>query len=129
MAIDVNIRITEDRKKTILTFSPESGVTGQLELSQVELDNLLAALGSVRWAMAEGQSIPDITGVKIRPVYQTKWAIQKDTLKDETFLAFQHPGYGPVGFVLSDKQIKEYVKALQKGLKMKKSVQPKKKVQ
>lgn len=128
MAIDMNIRITEDRKKTILTFSPESGVTGELELNQLELANLISALGSVRWTMAEGQKIAEITGAKIQPAYQTKWAVQKDTLKEETLLAFQHPGYGPVGFVLSDKQIKEYIKALQKGLKIKKPTTLKKNV-
>lgn len=120
MAIDVNIRITEDRKKTILTFSPDSGVTGQLELNQLELDNLIQALGSVRWMMAEGQKIAEITGAHIKPAYQTKWAIQKNIEKAETLLAFQHPGFGPLGFVLSDQQVKEYVKALQKGLKIKK---------
>lgn len=120
MAIDVNIRITEDRRKTVLTFSPGSGVTGQLELNQLELENLIQALGSIRWMMIEGQQIAEITGTKIKPAYQTKWAIQKNVEKQETLLAFQHPGFGPLGFVLSDQQIKEYVKALQKGLKIKK---------
>ncbi len=120
MAIDVNIRIIDDRRKTVLTFSPDSGVKGDLELNLLELENLIQALGSVHWMMVEGQKLADITGVTIKPAYQTKWAIQKNVVKGETLLAFQHPGYGPVGFVLTDPQIKEYLKALQKGLKIKK---------
>lgn len=127
MAIDVNIRVTEDRKKVLLTFAPDSGVSGTLGLSQPELEQLITVLGSVRWMMAEGQQLPEISGAKIQPAHQTKWAVQKDPSKAETLLAFQHPGYGPVGFLLADKQVREYVTALQKGLKIKKEI--KKKIQ
>lgn len=117
MSININIRITEDHKKTILTFGTEDESQNSVELSQGELSDLIQVLGTIHWAMAEGQALPDITGAQLKAVYQTKWAIQKDMNTKGTLLAFQHPGYGPVGFVLSDDQLKEYARGIQKSLK------------
>lgn len=119
MGIDVNVRMTDDRKKAILTFAPESGLTGTLEVDQSELEGFLQLFSSLHWVMAEGQQLPEITGMKLKPAYQFKWAVQKDMDKQQSLLAFQHPGYGALGFMLSDEQVKEYIKALQKSLKLK----------
>ncbi|CAI3922819.1 unnamed protein product [Commensalibacter communis] len=121
MAIDINIKIADDRTKATLTFSDETNPGSKIDLTQAELEDLIRVLGIVNWSMADGKPIPDIKGAKIKPAYQTKWAIQKDKDTTGTLLAFQHPGYGAVGFVLSDQQTKEYTKALQKSLKVKRS--------
>ncbi|MDI2090957.1 hypothetical protein [Commensalibacter oyaizuii] len=119
MSTDINIKISEDRKKITLTFKDGKIEEKPLELNQAELEDLIRVLGTVRWAMAEGQKLPEITGAHIKPAYQTKWAVQRDNNVNGTLLAFQHPGYGAVGFVLSDTQLKDYTRALQKSLKIK----------
>lgn len=120
MSVNVNIKISDDRQKATLTFSGEGEPEGKLDLTQAELEDLIRVLGIVHWSMADGKPVPDIKGAKIKPAYQTKWAIQKDKDSPGTLLAFQHPGYGAVGFVLADQQVREYSKALQKSLKIKK---------
>lgn len=123
MSVNINIKISDDRQKTTLTFSGGGDPEAKIDLTQDELEDLIRVLGIVHWSLADGKPIPDIKGAKIKPAYQTKWAIQKDKDSSGTLLAFQHPGYGAVGFVLADQQVKDYAKALQKSLKLKKPVQ------
>lgn len=121
MAIDINIKLSEDRQNTTLTFTSGEDAPSKIDLTQAELEDLIRVLGILHWSMAEGKAIPEIKGAKIKPAYQTNWAIQKDKDSAGTLLAFQHPGYGAVGFVLSEQQIKEYTKALQKSMRVKRS--------
>lgn len=121
MAIDINIKLSDDRTSTTLTFTDGDEAPSKVDLTQAELEDLIRVLGIVHWSMADGKPVPDIKGAKLKPAYQTNWAVQKDPETEGTLLAFQHPGYGAVGFVLADQQIKEYTKALQKSMRIKKS--------
>lgn len=113
MAAYFNIQLSEDKKNVTLDFLPESGVSGSLKLSPDQLSEFIRVLGIVRWAIAEGQVLPDIMGAEIKPAYQTRWAIQEETLSESVLMAFQHPGYGPVGFVIPPDDVKIMIKALQ----------------
>lgn len=122
MAININIKLSEDREKATLTFPSDNDSEAKIDLIQAELEDLIRVLGILHWSMAEGKSIPAIKGAKLKPAYQTNWAIQKDKDSTGTLLAFQHPGYGAVGFVLSEQQTKEYTKALQKSMRVKRPI-------
>ncbi|CAK7192334.1 hypothetical protein COMNV_00527 [Commensalibacter sp. Nvir] len=120
MSVNINIKISEDKTKLALGFLSDGLETKKIELSQKELEDFIRVLGTMRWAMAEGQKIPDIAGAKLVPAKQVKWAVQVSEGNDSTLLAFQHPAYGPVGFMLGDKEIKEYFEAVQKIIEIKK---------
>ncbi|CAI3954042.1 MULTISPECIES: hypothetical protein [Commensalibacter] len=122
MSVDINIKLSEDREKTTLTFSGGGDPEAKIDLTQKELEDLIRVLGIVHWSMADGKPIPEIKGAQLKPAYQTKWAIQRDKDTLGTLLAFQHPGYGAVGFVLADDQAKEFAKALQKSVRLKKPI-------
>ena len=55
---------------------------------------------------------PPIEGAPLTPVFQTSWVVQPEALTEGSVIAFQHPAFGPVGFVLPPADIEKVVRAL-----------------
>lgn len=108
----MRVAVTTDRSQTVLEMLPASGVEGRIQLDLSQLDTLIGRLGEARAAMVSNRPVPPIEGVQIRPVYSTRWAVHPEALTEGSVVAFQHPNYGPVGFVLAAPDIEKVVKAL-----------------
>ena len=114
----LEVTVAEDASHATLTFLPPSGLDGSLELSLVQLTMLIQHLGNARSRLVANEPIPPITGAAITPVFATQWAVQPEALTEGSVIAFQHPAYGPVGFVLQAADAQRVVRALSNHLAM-----------
>lgn len=108
----MQISVDDDRQHAVLTMLPESGMEGDVRLTLDQLSQLIASLGHARATMVEKRATPSMEGAAFAPVYQTKWAVHPEALTEGSVIAFQHPAYGPVGFVLPSGDIEKVVRAL-----------------
>ena len=114
----LEVTVAGDASHATLTFLPPSGLGGSLELSLVQLTTLIQHLGNARSRLVANEPIPSITGAAITPVFATQWAVQPEALTEGSVIAFQHPAYGPVGFVLQAADAQRVVRALSNHLAM-----------
>ena len=105
---------SEDGQKIILSFLDGSGLTGDISLDEAQLNQLITSLGMARTALLEKRPPAPIEGARFAPVYKTNWALQIDALTEGSLLAFQHPAYGPVGFVFTPSDAEQLLRGLQK---------------
>ncbi len=108
----MQVAVSDDRQVTTLTLLPESGLEGEVPLTLDQLGQLIAILGQARAAMVDKRTVPPMEGAAFTPVYQTKWTVQPEALTEGSIIAFQHPAFGPVGFVLPPGDIEKVVRAL-----------------
>lgn len=111
-AARMQVAVSDDRQQATLTLLPESGIQGDVPLTIEQLSQLIATLGHARAAMLDKRPVPTMEGAKFTPIYKTKWAVQPEALTEGSIIAFQHPAYGPVGFVLPPSDIEKVVRAL-----------------
>lgn len=114
----LEVTVAEDLSRATLTFLPASGVAGSLDLSLSQITTLIQHLGNARSRLVANAPIPPITGAAITPVFATQWAVQPEALTEGSVIAFQHPAYGPVGFVLQAAEAQRVVRALTNHLAM-----------
>lgn len=114
----LEVTVAEDVSHATLTFLPASGVAGSLDLSLSQITTLIQHLGNARSRLVANAPIPPITGAAITPVFATQWAVQPEALTEGSVIAFQHPAYGPVGFVLQAAEAQRVVRALTNHLAM-----------
>ena len=106
----------------VLTLLPGSGAEGKVALTPGQLLELIGALGAARARLlaelpAEAkQRGLDASGVPA--VVGPAWMVRPEALTEGSMLAFAHPGYGTVGFVLGAAEVKKMVKALTSHLGM-----------
>ncbi|MBE7209750.1 MAG: hypothetical protein INR65_01910 [Gluconacetobacter diazotrophicus] len=108
----MQVSVADDRQHAVLALLPESGMEGEVHLTLDQLGQLIATLGQARAAMVEKRVTPSMEGAAFAPIYQTKWAVHPEALTEGSVIAFQHPAYGPVGFVLPPSDIEKVVRAL-----------------
>ncbi len=111
-AARLQVTVSDDRQETTLTLLPESGIEGEMKFTLDQLGQLIASLGQARAAMLEKRAVPPMEGAPFTPIYKTQWAVQPEALTEGSIIAFQHPAYGPVGFVLPPSDIEKVVRAL-----------------
>lgn len=116
------MKITLDGERTAVSveFLPESGASGALTLSLDQITKLIQGLGNARAAMVEGKDLPFPERAQIDAIFNTRWYIQPEPMTEGSALLFDHPNYGPVGFVLPRDQVAEVVRLLTNHL----SIQP-----
>lgn len=114
----LEVTVAEDLSHATLTFLPASGVAGSLNLSLSQITTLIQHLGNARSRLVANAPIPPITGAAITPVFATQWAVQPEAMTEGSVIAFQHPAYGPVGFVLQAAEAQRVVRALTNHLAM-----------
>ena len=112
MSARMRVAVANDLQGATLTLLPESGVEGEISLSLDQITQLIFGLGQARAAMMQHLPIPPIEGTHFNPVFKTRWVVQPEALTEGSVIAFQHPAYGPVGFVLPASAIEKVVRAL-----------------
>lgn len=108
----MRVAVSKDTQNATLTLLPESGLDGEISLSLDQITQLIFGLGQARATMVQNLPIPPIEGVHFNPVFKTRWVVQPEALTEGSVIAFQHPAYGPVGFVLPASAIEKVVRAL-----------------
>jgi len=108
----MRVSVTADGRSATLSLLPESGVNGEIPLTLDQLSQLIASLGQARAAIVAKIPPVPIEGAPLTPVFGTSWAVQPEALTEGSVIAFQHPAYGPVGFVLPPADTEKVVRAL-----------------
>ena len=112
MSARMRVAVSDDARTATLSLLPDSGVEGDISLSLDQITQLIFGLGQARAAMMQKLPIPPIEGAQFNPVFKTQWAVQPEALTEGSVIAFQHPAYGPVGFVLPAAAVEKVVRAL-----------------
>ena len=108
--------------EAVLTLLPGSGAEGAVRLTPGQLLELIVALGAARARLVG--SLPadakerglDAKGVQA--VVGPAWVVRPEALTEGSMLAFAHPAFGTVGFVLPAGEVEKMVKALTSHLGM-----------
>lgn len=109
----MSVTVADGRAR--LAFLPGSGVEGAVDLTLAQLSELIRALGLARAELA-GPS-PALDGA-VQAVVGPAWTVRPEALTEGSMLAFAHPNYGPVGFVLAAADVERMVRALTSHLGM-----------
>ncbi len=112
MSARMRVTVASDAQSATLSLLPDSGLEGDIALSLDQITQLIFGLGQARMAMMQKVPIPPIEGAHFNPVFKTQWVVQPEALTEGSVIAFQHPAYGPVGFVLPASAIEKVVRAL-----------------
>jgi hypothetical protein len=108
----MSVGLADDRKSAVLTLLPASGVEGAVVLSLEQLSELIQALGTVRAALVAQTPQPPLEGAQLKAAFDPRWLISPEALTEGSMLAFQHPHYGPVAFVLPRREVEKVVRLL-----------------
>lgn len=108
----MRVTVGTDARSATLTLLPESGLDGEIPLNLDQITQLIHGLGQARTRLVQNQPVPPIEGAQFTPVFKTQWAVQPEALTEGSVIAFQHPAYGPVGFVLPASAVEKVVRAL-----------------
>ena len=108
----LGVLLSPDGTEATLTMPLPDGGKLDLQLPLDHLTQLIHALGAARAAMMAKHPVPSMDGASIEPVFVTNWAVQPEALTEGSVIAFQHPAYGPVGFVLPPADAERVVRAL-----------------
>lgn len=101
----LRISFAPDRETVTIEFLPASGATGMITVDADQLLKFVRTLGSVRSTMVEGQPIPPLKGQSVDAVFSTEWYIEPGLMGEASQIAFQHPGFGPLGFLVPIDQV------------------------
>ncbi len=115
--ISVSLGGTEEEPEALLTLLPSSGAEGTVALSPPQLAELIAALGEAR-ARIQGGKRPRLDMNAAQVVVGPAWIVRPEALTEGSMLAFAHPAYGTVGFILPAADIERMVRALTSHLGM-----------
>ena len=111
-AARIDVSLAADGSRATLVMHGTNSARATLDLSLDHLTRLIYALGQARTAMVANRPVPTMDGAAITPVFVTQWAVQPEALTEGSVIAFQHPAYGPVGFVLPAADAERVVRAL-----------------
>ena len=112
MSARMRVTVEKDAQSATLSLLPESGIAGDIPLDLEQITQLIFGLGQARAAMMQKLPVPPMEGAQFNPVFKTQWAVQPEALTEGSVIAFQHPAYGPVGFVLPASAVEKVVRAL-----------------
>ena len=114
----MRVSLSDDQQEASLELLPPSGLQGEIKLTLEQLSTLIARLGQARATMVAKSAAPPIEGTPLNPVYGTRWAVQPEALTEGSVIAFQHPAFGPVAFVLPPSDVEKVVRTLTSHLGM-----------
>ncbi|WP_158746070.1 hypothetical protein [Acidisphaera sp. L21] len=106
----------------VLSLLPGSGAEGSVTLTPGQLLELIGALGAAR-ARLVGDLPPDakergLEATGVQAVVAPAWIVRPEALTEGSMLAFAHPAFGTVGFVLAAAEVRKMVSALTSHLGM-----------
>jgi hypothetical protein len=105
-------QISEDNSQVKITFLPESGASGSMNLSLDQLTIFIVALGTIRGEMMIDKPLPPFEAKSITSILNTLWYVKPEPLSEGTLLAFQHPYFGPVAFSIPRDQCSAMAKEM-----------------
>ncbi len=109
----LNVSVGPDGAR--LSFLPASGAEGGVDLTLAQLTELIGVLGAARAKLAgPGQGLDG----QVQAIVGPAWTVRPEALTEGSMLAFAHPAYGPVGFVLAAAEVERMVRALTSHLGM-----------
>lgn len=111
-AARIDVLLAPNGARATLDLHGPGGTHTTIGLTLDQLTALIHALGQARTAMVANHPVPPMDGAAINPVFVTQWAVQPEALTEGSVIAFQHPAYGPVGFVLPPADAERVVRAL-----------------
>ena len=111
------MNISVDGNGAVLSFLPGSGAEGALTLSVEQLLEVIVGLGTVRARLLAGQT-PRLEAGAVQAVVGPAWTVRPEAMTEGSMLAFAHPAYGTVGFVLPAADVEKMVRALTSHLGM-----------
>ncbi len=114
----MRVSLSDDQQVASLELLPASGLEGEIKLNLEQLGTLIARLGQARATMVSKMGPPPIEGLPLNPVFGTRWAVQPEALTEGSVIAFQHPAFGPVAFVLPPAEVEKVVRTLTSHLGM-----------
>ena len=106
----------------VLTLLPGSGAEGRVELTLGQIGELIAALGVARSRLVSAMPA-DARERRLEPgavqaVVGPAWVVRPEAMTEGSMLAFAHPAFGTVGFVLAASEVEKMVRALTSHLGM-----------
>lgn len=93
----LTVSVAEDGGSATMTAS---GAGWSATFTLDELTRAIEALGMARQAMLRGQPRPPLAGQGVRAVLATQWYVGPELTLGGSVLGFEHPWYGPLGFVV-----------------------------
>jgi hypothetical protein len=111
------MNVSVDGEGAVLSFLPESGAEGSITLSAEQLLEVIIGLGAVRARLLTGRQ-PGLDMSTVQAVVRPPWTVRPEAMTEGSMLAFAHPAYGTVGFVLPAADIERMVRALTSHLGM-----------
>lgn len=93
----LTVSVAEDGGSATMTAS-DAGWSATFTLD--ELTRAIEALGMARQAMMRGRPRPPLAGQGVRAVLATYWYVGPELRLGGSVLGFEHPWYGPLGFVV-----------------------------
>ncbi len=111
------MNVSVDGEGAVLSFLPGSGAEGSITLSAEQLLEVIAALGAVRARLLAGRQ-PGLDVGSVQAVVRPAWTVRPEAMTEGSMVAFAHPAYGTVGFVLPAADIERMVRALTSHLGM-----------
>ena len=105
-----------------LTLLPGSGAEGAVTLTLGQLGELIAALGAARARLVSGLPADAkerrLEANGVQAVVGPPWVVRPEAMTEGSMLAFAHPAFGTVGFVLGASEVEKMVRALTSHLGM-----------
>ncbi|MGI4944864.1 MAG: hypothetical protein ACRYHQ_30625 [Janthinobacterium lividum] len=101
----------------VLSFLPGSGAEGALTFTADQLLEVIVGLGSIR-AQLLGAQRPGLETNAVQAIIGPAWTVRPEAMTEGSMLAFAHPAYGTVGFVLVAADVQKMVRALTSHLGM-----------
>ena len=105
-----------------LTLFEGSGAAGAVTLSLSQLSELIGVLGTARARLVAGLPADArerrLNEGGVQAVVGPAWVVRPEAMTEGSMLAFVHPAFGTVGFVLGASEIEKMVRALTSHLGM-----------
>lgn len=111
------MNVSVDGDRAVLSFLPGSGAEGAVSLSVEQLLELIVALGGARMRLLTGKP-QALDAVGMQAVVNPAWTVRPEAMTEGSMMAFGHPAYGTVGFVLPAADVERMVRALTSHLGM-----------
>ena len=111
------MNVSVDGDGAVLSFLPGSGAEGAVTLNADQLLDVIVGLGAVRARLLAGRPL-GLQASGVQAVVGPAWMVRPEAATEGSMLAFAHPAYGTVGFVLAAAEIEKMVRALTSHLGM-----------
>ena len=102
----IQLTISENKDAVILQAqSDKDNCVTETRLSAQELLSLIERLGEAHAAITEAKTPPLKQAQSIKTVFNPIWRVESVLLGSAVMFGFYHPGYGALGFTLTNDQV------------------------